>query len=531
MTDIPTPPTIEDASEGSMATDIAMPETKARKPQRHPLAWINLMLLAIIILTLNYMSCSEYYRRDLTEDQRFTISDQTINTLKAAQIANRDTPVKVIFAFQRSTQNYNRMVSLLEEYARHSNGKLIFECIDPLRQPNRAREIAQLYDLEFKQNQVVVDARPDTSRALKSFEENKNEAANVRIIAGDSFVLYEKSADNRTMRAVALQMEDLLTAALIGATEGLERKLYIAIDKSSMSSDNAGDENSIFLTIERICRARNMQPALLRLSGLASIPEDACGIMIVGTPYDMSESEIKVLQDYWNRPNAGLFVVLDPNAEVPKQLYRFLREQGVRPQNDRVLLKDRKRAYYEINALFADGLNATRSFWNTSTGLEGESISLQLEEDMDMLAERHIHHFPLLKTTPEFYGETKYNKLNPKFDPQEDNAGPLILGAAVQRGNAADVNVAKRTGRMVVLGNIDMLRPQQLKPEQRDFLLSLASWMTNREELAGMGSRHDLTVKLNLDRKAVSVLELICTLCLPLLALLCAFIAWYSRRS
>ena len=43
-------------------------------------------------------------------------------------------------------------------------------------------------------------------------------------------------------------------------------------------------------------------------------------------------------------------------------------------------------------------------------------------------------------------------------------------------------------------------------------------------------SRHDLTVKLYLDRNALGVLELLTNIGLPLLALLIALIIWNTRR-
>lgn len=63
------------------------------------------------------------------------------------------------------------MRSLLEEYERYSNGKVKVEYVDPLRQPNKAREIANIYGIEFKKNLVIIDAREDTekrSRRLKA---------------------------------------------------------------------------------------------------------------------------------------------------------------------------------------------------------------------------------------------------------------------------------------------------------------------------------------------------------------------------
>lgn len=514
-----------------MSEPIEPAPVKPRKKRRGFLIWLNLLLLIFIVIAINLISFKEYYRRDLTEDQRYVISPQSLNLLKSPMLQERKTPVKIIFAFQRTTQNYTRMRSLLEDYAYHSNGKVEIECIDPLRQPNRAREIALVYGIEFKNNQVVIDARQDTTRALKSFEGKQEGTSHVQFMKGDAFVVYEKSPDGKAMKAVALQMEDMMTAGLISALEGEKRPFYIISDKSIFSSDKTDNENSVYHTIRRICLSLNLEPFPLPISGLKKIPDNAMGVMIVAPQYDFTQQEIEVISDYWNRPNSALLAFIDPNAQDNKYFYRFLREQGIRPQDDRILLRNRKQAYYQINSIFAPGLECTQDFWNSSTGLEGESISLQIAEDDPQLGNRKINAFPLLITSNEFYGETKYNKLNPQFDPQEDNPGPLMVATAILRGNTSDINLSKRTGRMAVFGNIDILRPKQVKPEQRDFLRSIVSWMTNREQLAGMGSNHDQTIKLNLDRHALSFLEILTNLGLPLVALLIGLILWNTRRN
>ncbi len=511
------------------ATETPAPARKVKRPWS---TWVKLTMLLIIVVCLNYVGCHEYYRRDLTEDQRYDISQQSINMLQSPEIQNREKPIKIIFAFLRTTQNYTRMHSLIEEYQRYSNGKVIVDYVDPLRQPNKAREITLIYGIDFKKNLVIIDARQDTEKAIKSFEGTQSDAAHVRILSGDNFVVYAPGPDGKGQKAVALQIEDMMTAGIYGAANGSPRRMYIAADKSNFNELlTENDKASIYTTLDRICRSVNLQLIPVRMSSMTEVPQDAAGFMLVGTKYDLSKQEADVLNRYWERPNASIFIMLEPQQDTPKQLYRFLREQGLRPQNDRIMLRNRNnRSVFEINAIFAPGLNATKEFWNAGTGLEGESISIITDSDNAAMEQRRITPYPLLVTTEDYYGETKYNSFPAKFNEMEDSPGPLMIGAALVRGNSGDVNQTKTTGRLVLLGNTDLLQPKSIKPEQRDFVRTMIAWMTDREELRGLGSRHDLTVKLNLDRKALSILELMCNVGLPLLALLIALIIWNTRR-
>lgn len=503
-----------------------------RKKHRQPfLLLINLLFLAVIILAVNYIGCSRYERKDLTQDKRYTLSSQTLHLLASSKMAERKSPVKIIFAFRRNTLNYPRMRALLEDYVRYSDGKLELECVDPLRTPNRAREIANTYGIEFTQNMVIVDARNDVKIPLVTADNQVEDATHVRFLPGDSFIIYEKSEDGRINKAVALQMEDVVTSGLTGALEGIPKQLYIIVDKSRLGREQINDPTSLFATIEKITRQLNLQLVPMRISEVKAIPETAAGVVLIGPQYDLEANEIELLSNYWKLPNAGIFVMLDPVSGNLNNVFRFLRENGVRPRADRIMKKGTQRPVYEINAIFSAGPTFTKEFWNSSTLLEGQTTSLKVEEGNERLSLERINPFPLLETGTGYYGETKYTEPKPVFNAKEDYEGSLAIAAGVERGNSSDVNFSKATARMAVITNMDMLNPQKVRPDQRDFLKSTFFWITDREELAGIGTRNDLTVKIDWDEKAKAIIEIGATVLMPLLALFVGFVLWKMRRS
>lgn len=508
--------------------------TDTPRPKRHHQSirlLLNLIFLAVIVLGVNYISCARYEKKDLTQDQKYTLSQQTLHLLSSGMMSERTTPIKIIFAFRRTTDNYSRMRSLLDDYVRFSDGKIDLECVDPLRSPNRARQIANTYGIEFSQNMVIIDARKDTNKSLTQTDNAEEAQSHVRFLPGDSFILYSEDPGQKQKKAVALQMEDIVTSGLIGAIEGKARPLYLVVDKSSMSKESKEDPNSMFATVERVTRPINLQLMPARISEMTEVPDNASGIVLIGPQYDLEPGEIKILQEYWQKPNAAVFIMLDPAAGPLKNLYRFLRENGLRPRADRIMKKDVKRAVYEVNAIFTPGPVFTRDFWNTSTTLEGQSSSMKVEEGDDRLSVQRINPFPLLEAGTGYYGETRFDKPAVSYDNGEDYEGALAVAAGVEKGNINKDKLAKTTGRMVAVTNMDMLNPRKVRPDQRDFLKSAFLWLTDREQLAGIGSRHDLTVKINWDDKTKSYVELCVTILLPLFSLLIAFLLWRSRRS
>lgn len=506
----------------------------ANKPKRHHQSirlLINLILLTIIVLGVNYIGCSRYERKDLTQDQKYTLSQQTLHLLSSGMMAERKTPIKIIFAFRRTTENYPRMRTLLEDYVRFSDGKIDLECVDPLRSPNQARQIANTYGIEFTENMVIIDARQDTKKSFTQSDNAAEEQSHVRFLPGSSFIVYAQSPGQKQRKAIALQMEDVVTSGLIGAIEGRARPLYLVVDKSSMSKEEKEDPNSMFATVDRVTRPLNLQLTPARISEMTEVPANASGIVLIGPQYDLEPKEIKVLQEYWDKPNAAVFIMLDPSAGNLKNLFRFLRDNGVRPRADRIMKKGAKRPIYEVNAIFTAGPVFSQDFWNTSTTLEGQSSSMKIEEGDDRLGTRRINPFPLLEAGTGYYGETKFSKANINFDSGEDYEGSLAVAAGVERGNINDEKLSKTTGRMTVITNMDMLNPRKVRPDQKDFLKSAFFWITNREQLAGIGSRNDLSVKIDWDEKTKSYIELCVTILLPLLSLLIAFMLWRARRS
>ena len=497
---------------------------EARKTKYNPLAWINLVLLGIVVIACNYIGCMEYARRDLSQDMRYTISDRTINVLSSDRIQHRETPVRIIFAFKRSTPNFNRMYSLLEEYERYGKGKIEVERFDPMRQPNRAREISQIYGVEFKQDLCIIDARKDPNAPIKTFEERHSDRQHVRIRPGTSFIKYETLPDE-SRRAVALMMDEVVCSAMTEAVEGEMRHMYVVEGKGGVSRD----DQSLLESIGNITNSLNIQLSWLDIANTEKLPSNAEGLIIIAPQADFSDKEMDVLREYWERDGRNaFFVALDPTVETKQpRLYRFLREQGIRPNCDRVLLRDRKRAYYDISAVFPKGLNCTKSFWNGTTLVEGQSMSLTLEHgDENAAALRKLSTYPLLMSSSEYYGETRRD-LEPVYNAGEDREGPLCLEAAVTRGNPRDPN---NLSTMVVLGNVDMLSSENAKTEQRDYMHTLWAWMSSRPEYGGKSANKDLTMKIDLNRHTRSVIENLTLLIMPFLAFLVALFIWNTRR-
>ena len=48
-----------------------------------------------------------------------------------------------------------------------------------------------------------------------------------------------------------------------------------------------------------------------------AIPDDAKVVMLIGAKYDLTDRELKLLKDYWDK-QGRLFIALDPSGNTPK---------------------------------------------------------------------------------------------------------------------------------------------------------------------------------------------------------------------
>lgn len=501
---------------------------------------VQLGLAAVILVAVNFLSAGNHRQWDLTRAGDFTLSPLTANYLASDQLGSRERPVHLIAAVRRASPHYARLRALLGEYERAAKGGITVEFVDPVRDADRALEVADSYQHVFIEDVIIVDAAPPpgAAGAEEDAEEDDAASARIRFLPVEDLIVYR--TDARGQRRIAgYQAEDLLSSELIAAVEGKPRRLYFLADKSQLQ--DAG-ENTPWSVLSGTLRRQNVLLTPLRLSEAGEIPADAEGVALVAPRYDLDERELEILRDYWMRPRSALLVILDP-AHRPDRLRSFLREHGVTPRDDRIVTVRNGRTSSRVRATFSFGAQLNRintDLAGKATVFEGGTSSLEIREGAEDLLNRRIFPLALIEAAPGFWGESRYEEGAPAFDPAEDHGNPvpvagqstgLYPAAAVIRGNATNDRTAELTSRMVVMSNVSFLHPDRLRPEQIDFLRNSANWLLGREELLGVGPRPVQNYKLNLIPAQVSFVNRLNLFIIPGAFLFLALFTWNSRRA
>jgi hypothetical protein len=85
---------------------------------------------------------------------------------------------------------------------------------------------------------------------------------------------------------------------------------------------------------------------------------------------------------------------------------------------------------------------------------------------------------------------------------------------------------------MIVMGNTQFLRPNNMRGELNHFMVSSINWLAGREDLVGsIGQKPVQSQKITIPEKQKSQINLAILFGLPCFAAILAFIVWLNCRS
>ena len=128
--------------------------------------------------------------------------------------------------------------------------------------------------------------------------------------------------------------EQAITSGMLEVTEGKkERRLLrpAATANPALAKGKQLEDAHRRPARRRASHRRGVEPART----FDAAPADATVIMLVGARYDLSDREVKLLSDYWDK-GGRLLVLLNPDFPTP-HLAGFLTRLGVKPDDDRIL--------------------------------------------------------------------------------------------------------------------------------------------------------------------------------------------------
>jgi len=499
-------------TDSAQPPNAAQPPAKALAiPRRYGIG-VNVAVQIILALALfagvNRLSWRHYWRWDLSPSQDYTLSQATLNYLSSL---SRDVQIYIVFG--RDSKVYGEVQSLLEEYRMHGRQRVKVRSIDPVRDIERAEQLKADTGLSLAQNGILLRC-----------------GVNKRFITEEELVVRE-SGTSTNRQIIEFRGEDAISSALISVVEGRVRRFYYLVGKGSRSDAALSDAYTAAIDLGK---QQNFEVTQINLSEITQMPEDADGLLILGSRYDLSEREVAMLDDYWKRKRAGIFIMLDPGGET-RRLNGFLTANGVRPRGDRVIVAESTstgaRKEFTVLAEFMKEVSFTRHLASSAVTLAGQSESLELRDEQDAaLKEQSITVQPLMRASPRYWGERQYLEELPVVD-EEDTLPPIYVAASIERGVVSDESLRADSSRMVVVSNATLLDKQTMLAVNRDFVAAGLNWLMNRESRIGIGSKPKRSYRIQLTKRQHELIFWITSITLPGIVLGLGFMVWAGRRS
>lgn len=466
------------------------------------------VLIVVVFFQVNYLSCRRHTSWDLSQNRRFSVSETTRQVLEG--LAGE---VRLVMAFLGSSELLDEVKGLVGEYDRAGGDRVVAEYLDLSRSRERIGELRDRHGIEFTGDQLVI----------------LGEGGRLRTIPAEDLVRRDPS----TGVVIEFKGEEIVTGAILEVTEQRQRKIYL------LTGDRRAEELvKIAEQLQPLANAQNARLEGLVLEGREAIPEDADVLLFPGHSEDLTDRELALVRDFWESRRGGLVIFLDPAAETPK-LNSLLREVGVAPRPDRVLSVVSipgvaARKIYDVPVSLMPGPGPNRDRAALSLTLPGQTQSIEVLENDDLLLSENIRPLPLMIAASGFWGETDYRDEDVSYNPALDRGQPepVYTAAAVEKGVPGDATRQQGSSRLVVVGNANLISPAgQTSQVAADFTMASLNWVMNREALVGISPRRPTVFTLSVPADQVALLQTLVILFLPGLALITGAFVWWRRRA
>lgn len=467
---------------------------RQRNARYGAVAGASVLIVIGLLVTVNYLSARRNARWDLTANQIYSLSDQTVQLLR-----DLDAPVRfLVFDVEANFQAYR----MLDEYEFESD-LVDVEYVDADLNPTRARQ----YEIDTY-GTIIVEYGDRTERVTSNAEQD-------------------------------------LTNGLIRALTGTEKTVYFL--QGHGERDSTSTERNGYAAVTAALGRDNYTTQPLVLAQTLEVPDDASVVVIAGPTTDLFGPEIDVLRRYLEA-GGHLLVLLDPPAAAddppPPLLSELLTEWGIEPGNNvvvdtsgmgQLLGTD---ASVPVAATYpqhpvTDGFNVLTAYpmARTMTPLQGGA---------DGRFARTI-----IETSAQSWAETNIAQLFESGEvarevDQGDVLGPVSIGAAVSapaaEGDAQDADAAGEAAitpeaRLVAIGDSDFAANYALGIQgNQDLFVNAVSWLAQQENLIAIRPRQAADTRLTLTASQLTGIFWLSILVVPAAVFGAGLYSWSRRR-
>ena len=465
----------------------------ARQTKMGTMSAVSVLAMLAILAAVNYLGVRQNKRWDLTANQVFSLSEQTLKVLRGL-----DAPAKIT-VFDVAA-NFDRFKDRLEEYT-YQTSQLSVEYVDIDRSPARAR------------------------------------AANVQT-AGTMVLEYKGRVER-----ISMPEEQEIANAFIKATTGQERKVFFT--QGHGEKDPAATDRVGYSSVADALKGDNYAFEKLVLAQSPAVPADATAVVIAGPQTDFFPGEIDALKAYLAKGGA-LFAMLDPGdkpgaGQLPN-LAGFLKEWGIEVGDDVVVDAS------GVGQIFGAGptVPVAASYPpHPITERFNLMTAYPLARSITTVTVEGKAAQPVIETSAQSWAEKDLSGLTSGQEVSLDAAkgdrqGPITLAAAVSAPatDAPKVEPAAGTeappapeSRVFVMGDSDFAANYGLGIQgNRDLFLNALGWLSRQEGLIAVRPRSPEDRRLTLTADQLNRVAILSIFVIPAAIFGLGIYTWWRRR-
>ncbi|HCA48408.1 MAG TPA: hypothetical protein DEP45_13960 [Armatimonadetes bacterium] len=457
-----------------------------------------LFVLGILVL-VNVVAARHHFRKDITEEQLFSLSEQT-----RAVIGELETDL--------------RIVAFLNDR-------------DPLTgQPNpgTAELRNRLREYQMLSPRVTVETYDPLL--------DREKAAEFNVQASTSNILVVKAGERQ--ETIYGGDEEQLTSAVLSVTSGEKARICFLTGHGELSLEDT--QGTGIGTIKRTLEDQQYQVDELNLATeqAPTIPSDCAALVIAGPTEEIRKEEMDAIINY-ARQGGNLLIGLESRGP---NLAALLSEYGIQARDGSI--RDRDAGYIgaadipmvQVNGDHRIVENLARVPIAMVTPRSLEIADTGMEDPMTGMPPQQLAQ-PLLESSPSAWIE-QAGSATPNRDPGE-LGGPFTVAAVVdatqpQQANPMLPAPEEQTGpRIVVLGDAEMMADQFISlglTGNAYFALNSINWLMENEKLITIPPKNDLPRFLTMSAGQKRLIWAIVVGVVPLAIALAGFIVWWRRR-
>lgn len=451
------------------------------------------LAVVLILIVLNLMLKalpSSITNIDLSEQQMFSISDQTKKLLK-----DLDDDVTVYFVAQSGAENsvIAELLTKYEDLSKHIKVVNIDTGVNPTFASNYTNE-------GIKDNSLVVESD-----------------MRFQVISYDSIYVTstEYNSEGNEVSTQSFNGEAELTSAIDYVTSYELPKAYNLIGHSEKSFS---DKLSSYIAKE------NIELVDLSIASMGEIPDD-CACLIINAPAkDISDSEKEMIEKYLDA-GGHLLYVKNYNTQAGTKIDELVAEYGISVENSYVFEGNSSYTYqnlpYMIIPNYREHTITEPLIENMMYCLMSNSLRLKVDSSANAKA--------LLTTTSSGYAKERGKNHSTIEKTAQDEKGAMIMAAVSE---SETYNNGEKT-QIVVIAAMEFLEESYseiVSDGNYDFVINSIGWMCEHDNSIAVHSKSLGSDSIYVTSSQTNLLVIILVIVIPVLLIASGIVIWIVRR-